>query len=185
MSSNPSPQGEPYGLNKDMWNVLIEGRGNQPCQPRCSFPFIEKAWNTHCKAAWVCIPDHPELTTCHILLDTDYGLKKKKKDSRYHFLISNLLINIFHVYIWKVYQLYISKIYHPLQYHQVTGHKWHTGDAWHMWTVDLKWTCYFLKGLLVTWMQERWVLRSLQNEDMEASLLFTRWSMFHSFRPHN
>lgn len=61
--TNTSPQGEPQSLLSwiyELCSLKEEGTGPSS-QGAVSFPFIEKARNTHCKTAWVCIFDHPEV----------------------------------------------------------------------------------------------------------------------------
>lgn len=72
-------RGSTESLIKDIGNGLTEGRGNWPCQPRCSwFPINWKGMKYTLQTAWVCISDHPELWICHILLGIDYGFKTKQ-----------------------------------------------------------------------------------------------------------
>lgn len=89
-------------LIKDIWSVPTEERGNQPRQPRCSFPLFEESQNTHCKAAFVCISSNPELQIFNTLLGLDYGLKKKK-DTIFLFLASRSR------WSWSV-DIYFSKV---------------------------------------------------------------------------
>lgn len=146
-------------LVKDLWGVFTEERGNQPHQPRSNVPLFEKSQKTRCKAAWVCVSGNPELQIIKVLLELDYGLKTNQPTKTYPLPLPPIFFFLASRSRWGwSADMYFSKLYYPLQYRQVMGYRWHTRGTWHMWTVILKWTCSFLKDLLLTAMQERWVL---------------------------